>query len=258
LRASNEQKDRLACELERHRDNLEGLVEERTRQLGRMIANLETFNYTISHDLRAPLRAINGFAAVLTTTESQRLSPEGGRLLDRIRSCSERMDRLLKDILEYSRVDRAEPLRSPVDLRRLVDEVVRDFASGYPDTQVVVGDLPTIQADATMMRQVFSNLIGNAYKFSGACAMPRVEIGATYGADQAEIFVRDNGAGFDMRYAGKLFKIFQRVHSDAEFPGTGVGLAIVKRLIEHHGGTVRAESTPGEGATFYFTLSATP
>ena len=186
--------------------------------------------------------------------ERDRLSTEGQRLLERIRSGAERMDHLLNDILEYSRVDRAEPLRMPVDLKRLAEEVARELSTAYPDAVVDVGELPVVQADATMMRQVFTNLIGNALKFSAGRPAPRVEVQPEGTAAQPGIVVRDNGAGFDMRYAGKLFMIFQRLHSDSEFPGTGVGLAIVKRLIEHHGGTISAQSTPGEGATFRFTL----
>jgi PAS domain S-box-containing protein len=245
---------RAEAEVLRLNAELERRVGERTAQLAASNRDLESFSYTVSHDLRAPLRAINGFASLLDESEAERLSPEGRRLLDRIVSNTRRMSQLIDDILEYSRVGRAHLRLAPTDLTRLVHEVAGELHLAYPATEVVVRPLPRVNVDGTMMRQVFANLIGNALKFSARAADPRVEIGAHDGASGLEFYVRDNGAGFDMRYADKLFGMFQRMHGAAEFPGTGVGLAIVKRLVERHGGRIRAEAQPGAGATFFFTL----
>ncbi len=222
--------------------------------LRRSIASLESFSYTVSHDLRAPLRAINGFASIVREDEAERLSPEGRENLRRIIENAERLDQLISDILAYSRAERARVERAEVDLGALAVDVVREMQEAWPGARVEIGPLPAVQADATMARQVLQNLVGNALKFSSRVAEPRVEVGAEEGPDGPVFFVRDNGAGFDPRYAERLFGMFQRLHGQAEFPGTGVGLAIVRRLVEHHGGTIRAESAPGAGATFRFTL----
>jgi light-regulated signal transduction histidine kinase (bacteriophytochrome) len=164
------------------------------------------------------------------------------------------MSQLIDDILEYSRVGRARLAPASTDLQRLVEEVVGELQPAYPAAEIVMNPLPQAKVDAAMMRQVFANLIGNALKFSSKCAAPRVEIGAREAGAATEFYVRDNGAGFDMRYTDKLFGMFQRMHGANEFPGTGVGLAIVKRLVERHGGSIRAEAQPNRGATFCFTL----
>jgi light-regulated signal transduction histidine kinase (bacteriophytochrome) len=166
------------------------------------------------------------------------------------------MSQLIDDILEYSRIGRAKLRPVPTDLKRLAEEAVAELRGAYPGTQIVVNAMPRAKADPVMMRQVFGNLIGNALKFSAGAAAPRVEIGSRRVDGATEYYVRDNGAGFDMQYAGKLFGMFQRMHGAGEFPGTGVGLAIVKRLLDRHGGSIRAEAAPGQGACFYFTLGA--
>ena len=227
-------------------------VEEK---LQKMIADLEAFNYTISHDLRGPLAAIASFTGYLQQTEASALSEGGRHKLGRIAAGAERMERMIGDILACSRAERAEMQRRRIDLEPLVAEVVAELKDGWPATSVTIGQLPSVHADAAMLRLVLCNLIGNALKFSGGRADAQVEIFATRVSRRAvEVTVRDNGAGFDMAYSGKLFGLFQRLHSESEFPGTGVGLAIVKRLVSRHGGAVRAESVAGGWTTFSFTL----
>jgi len=229
-------------------------VEER---LQKTIADLEAFSYSISHDLRSPLAAISSFAACLQESETAALSDRGRHRLGRIVAGAERMERMIGDILACSRAERAEMQRRRIDLAPLVAEVVAELRDAWPAARVVVGPLPPVHADAAMLRLVLCNLIGNALKFSAVRADARVEISAALVRRGAvEVTVRDNGAGFDMAYSGKLFGLFQRLHSESEFPGTGVGLAIVKRLVSRHGGAVRAESVAGGWTTFSFTLGA--
>ncbi len=233
---------------------LEQRVAERTAALERANAELESFSYSVSHDLRAPLRALNGYASILAAEEGGKLSPEGRAHLERIARNAVRMGELIDDLLQFSRVGRDELRREKVELAELARTQAAESREGYPAARVTIGPLPTVSADAAMLRQVFANLVGNALKFSSRRSDPHVEIGAAVHEGQQAIYVRDNGEGFDMRYAGKLFGVFQRMHTESEFPGTGVGLAIVKRIVERHGGRVWAEAAPGAGATFYFTL----
>lgn len=280
------EKKRIGRELDRHRHHLEELVKERTRQLQaeieerrrreeeigvlnrelsakgetlqRTVENLESFSHTVSHDLRAPLASINGFATLLAQAEGERLAAPSRMLLDRLIAGAGRMNTMIDDILAYSRADRAEPRKRPLDLRALAEAVVRELAVGHPAARVEIGELPVVEADETMVRQVLANLVSNALKFSSKREAPRVEVGCREVEGRPEFYVRDNGEGFDMRHAGKLFGMFQRLHNPSAFPGTGVGLAIVRRLVERHGGRIVAESSPGEGATFRFTLSPAP
>jgi signal transduction histidine kinase len=255
-----EQNAALEAEIE-HRTRVERVVRSlnarlrtRTDALERSVGDLGAFSYSVSHDLRAPLRTISGFAELLVETETAQLSEEGRGMLERIISGVRRMERMIADVLAYSRVERTEVRLAPVYLRAVAQEVVRELAPAYPDTEVVVGALPTVVADAAMVRQIFANLIGNALKFSALVARPRIEINTDGDSLAPTIEVRDNGVGFESRHAARLFGLFQRLHSEAAFPGTGVGLAIVKRLVERHGGTIIAKSDPGVLTTFSFTL----
>lgn len=233
-------------------DSLEQRVAERTIELQRAYREMEAFSYSVSHDLRAPLRAIHGYTFLLLDGEAARLSEEGRGLLDRVMKASVRMGELIDDFLDFSRVGRAELTRQKVDMGRLVSEVVAELRAPYLDTRISVGVLPPAYGDPRLLRQVWVNLIGNALKFSSRGHEPRVDIGVTHGGGRTWYYVSDNGIGFDMNYADKLFGVFQRLQSLREFEGTGIGLAIVKRVVERHHGGVAAEGAPGEGATVSF------
>jgi signal transduction histidine kinase len=233
---------------------LEQRVAARTEELTRAVRELEAFSYSVSHDLRAPLRALNGYAHLLKESQGDRLDEEQRRMFDRIALNAEKMGQLIDDILEYSRTGREPLKRAAVDLDVLAHDVVRDLAEQYPAARVEIAPLPPVEGDPVMLRQVLANLVANALKFSAGRERPVVEIGARVEGGMADCFVRDNGAGFDMAYADKLFNLFQRLHRETEFPGTGVGLAIVKRIVERHGGRVRVDAAPDAGATVHFTL----
>ena len=255
---------RIQIELKQMRDRLrernfalQKEIECRNRveqALQQTIAELEAFSYSVSHDLRSPLSAINAFAVSLLESESAALSTQGRHRLDRIVAGSRRMNKMIDDILLCSRAERSEMRLQTVNLEVMVAEVVTELRYAWPAARITVARLPAVFADATMLRQVLANLIGNALKFSGRSADAQVEISAQTVDEVTEVSIRDNGAGFDMAYGYKLFALFQRLHSEGEFPGTGVGLAIVRRLVSRHGGSVRAESVPGGWTTFCFTL----
>jgi signal transduction histidine kinase len=243
--------------LEARNEALQVSLEQHTRTelaLQRAVAEMEAFSYTVSHDLRSPLAAVQSFAGALLESEASALSEQGRHRLGRIVAGAQRMSGMIDDILACSRAERAEMRCREVDLNPLVAEVIAEAKPLWPGATVVVEPLPHVGGDANMLRQIFANLIGNALKFSAGCADARVEVSARRMEAGTEISVRDNGAGFDPAYAGKLFGLFQRLHSEAEFAGTGVGLAIVKRLVNRHGGEVRAESVPGGRTTFSFTM----
>jgi PAS domain S-box-containing protein len=236
-------------------ETLERRVAERTAELEYANRELESFSYSVSHDLRAPLRSINGFSHIIKETERGRLSEDGVHLLERVINAANRMGQLIDDILRFSRISRAELQSGVVDLRGLATAVADELREAYPAARIEIGDLPRVRGDLSMLRQVLANLIENALKFSAQRPEPLVEIGVAPGAGGEAVFsVRDNGAGFDMRYAGRLFGVFQRMHSSTEFAGTGVGLAIVKRIVERHKGRIWAEAEPDRGACFRFTL----
>jgi PAS domain S-box-containing protein len=236
-------------------ETLEQRVTERTAELEYANRELESFSYSVSHDLRAPLRSINGFSHIIKETERARMSEEGVHLLERVIGATNRMGQLIDDILRFSRVSRAEFQSGVVDLRSLAASVAEELRDVYPAARIEIGALPRVRGDQAMLRQVLLNLIDNALKFSAHRPLPRVDVGATTGErGETVCYVRDNGAGFDMRYAGRLFGVFQRMHSSTEFAGTGVGLAVVKRIIERHKGRIWAEAEPDRGARFYFTL----
>jgi signal transduction histidine kinase len=228
-------------------------AEQRTAQLDLANQELDAFSYSISHDLRAPLRAVNGYARMLVEDYHDRLDEEGRRLLAVVASSGEHMSRLVDDLLAFSRLSRAPLAAAPVGMRALVEEALAE-ARGESRARVEIGDLPDAAADRGLLKQVWLNLAGNALKYSAKREAPRIEIGGKVEGAEHVYWVRDNGAGFDMRYAQKLFGVFQRLHRADEFPGTGVGLAIVQRIVARHGGRVWAEGRPGEGACFYFSL----
>ncbi|NMO14237.1 PAS domain S-box protein [Pyxidicoccus fallax] len=239
--------------------DLERRVQERTAELQVVNAELESFSYSVSHDLRAPLRAISGFSRVLLEDYSagQPLDEEGLRYLERISAGGQRMADLIDDLLKLSRVTRAPCRRVPVDLADLAREVVEGLSRQTPERAVRVTLTPTARAlgDPHLLRQVLENLLGNAWKFTGRTPDPSIEFGTQEKNGERLFFVRDNGAGFDMAHAGKLFTAFHRLHEASDFEGTGIGLATVQRIIHRHGGRIWAESQPGQGATFWFTVA---
>jgi len=238
-------------------DDAERDRERRTAELEAANAALESFSYSVSHDLRAPLRAMDGFARILTTDYAPRLDGEANRLLGVICDNARHMGRLIDDLLEFSRMGRKELGRRRVDMAERVGSVLSELRQVDPEraVSVRVGALPPAHVDPSMIRQVLANLVGNAWKFTQYRAEPSIEIDARAGAGETVYFVRDNGAGFDMEFADKLFGVFQRLHPES-FEGTGVGLAIVQRIIQRHGGRVWAEGKVDAGATFYFALPA--
>ena len=219
---------------------------------------LERFSYSVSHDLRAPLRAINGYALALFEDHAARLDDEGKRLLAVIRDSAKLGGELIDGLLNFSRVGRQALARTAVDLTALAEGVVAELrqAQGPVAVDVVLTPLPSASGDAALLRNVLINLIGNAFKFSANRAHPKVEIGAEQNGSEVAYYVKDNGVGFDMQYADKLFGVFHRLHRPDEFEGTGVGLALAQRIIQRHGGRIWAEGKVNEGATFRFTLMA--
>jgi PAS domain S-box-containing protein len=234
--------------------SLEQRVQERTAELEAANRELDSFSHSVSHDLRAPLFQINGFATLLRKDRTSNLSADAVRFLERIEHGADQMGQLLESLLEFSVAGRAALRRAPVDMQALVGEVLlmlRGPESARADIRIA--ELPTIKGDATLLRQVWQNLLGNALKFSRHAETPRIEVGAERRGDVVEYFVRDNGAGFDMK-SGNLFGVFERLHSDQEFEGTGVGLSIVQRIVERHGGRISASGAIGRGACLRFTL----
>jgi len=243
--------------LREYQQTLEARVEERTAELEAANQALEAFAYSVSHDLRAPLRAIDNFSRMLQEDHAARLDAEGLRLLGVVLRSAERMDRLITDLLTLSRLGRAEMARSRVDMARLAAETLEELLGRREDRRrisVTVAPLPPARGDSRLLRQVWANLLANALKFSRNRSEPRVQVGGRREGCETVYHVRDNGTGFDMKYAHKLFGVFQRLHSEREFEGTGVGLAIVHRIVGRHGGRVWAEAEPGLGATFFFAL----
>lgn len=242
-------------EVQKYRLHLEELVTARTRQLENANKEMESFSYSVSHDLRAPLRSLEGFSQYLIEDYTAVLDDQGKDYLHRIRAASQRMNTLIDDLLKLARVSRLEFNSGSVDLAALARAVITDLETAQPDRQVefISPREMNVNADASLMRIALVNLLANAWKFTAQTAAPQIELGH-FEKDQKQVyFIRDNGAGFDMTYVGKLFGAFQRLHG-SEFEGTGIGLAIVQRIIHRHGGEIWAEGETGKGATFYFTL----
>ncbi|MEZ5707274.1 MAG: PAS-domain containing protein [Burkholderiaceae bacterium] len=249
--------DRVTAQEQVHLLNadLEQRVAERTAELERSMKDMEAISYSIAHDLRAPLRSVNGFAALIAEEEGSRLSPEARRMFERIAHSSRNMGQMITDMLELLRVVRVELDAVPVDMNALAHSVSEALAPSVPGALIGIKPLPQVMGDATMLRQVIANLMDNALKYARHRAQPEVVLG--FDERQRAFYMRDNGMGFDMTRASKLFGLFQRMHANSEVPGTGVGLAIVARIIERHGGRIWAESSPDQGATFWWTLPRT-
>jgi light-regulated signal transduction histidine kinase (bacteriophytochrome) len=262
LEASNRSLEREIAERQHADDELRKLnveleqrVAERTKELTTANQELEGFSYSVSHDLRTPLRAVDGYTRMLEEDYGGKLDDEGGRLLRIIRENTRRLGQLIDDLLTFSRFGRHTLSIAEIDMRRSVEDTLRDLnAAGGALPGLMLGTLPPAQGDGMLVKQVWANLLANAVKFSSKREQPQIEVGG-YSDGAYNIYcVRDNGAGFDMRYYDKLFGVFQRLHSIEEFSGTGVGLAIVQRVVTRHGGRVWAEGKVDGGAAFYFSL----
>ena len=235
---------------------LEQRVRERTAELEAANKEFEAFSYSVSHDLRAPLRHIAGFSEILTKQYATQIPEDARELLDMIGSSTAHMGRLIEDLLRLARLGRQPLSRRPVDVGALVREVLNDLQkdnSGQP-VEIRIGELPECDGDYALLKQVFINLLSNAFKFTRGREPAVIEAGFEQQPGERVYFVRDNGAGFNMRNAEKLFGVFQRMHRADQFEGTGVGLSIVQRIIHRHGGRIWAESAEGRGTTFFFTL----
>jgi PAS domain S-box-containing protein len=242
---------------------LEGRVRDRTAELEATARELDAFAYSVSHDLRAPLRAVTGFSEMLIEEHSGQLDEDARDYLDRVLAATKHMGRLIDDLLNLSRTGRVELYRRPVDLSAMARRVVTELAAAddpdsAPRTQVTIDDGLSAVGDPALLEIVLRNLISNAWKFSAKAPQPAIHVGSVEQQGSPVLFVRDNGAGFDMRKADRLFAPFQRLHTTAEFAGSGVGLALVARIVTRHGGRVWAEGEVGKGAAFYFTLPRSP
>jgi two-component system sensor histidine kinase/response regulator len=234
----------LNSDLTKHLEELEALNKE-----------MESFSYSVSHDLRAPLRSLDGYSRILTEDYASKLDEEGKRIVDVIQQNAKKMTALIDDLLAFSKIGKKEVQKSRVDMDSLVENTMREVKAAYQHSaEIKKSDLPSASADHSLLAQVWMNLLSNAMKYSAKKEKAVIEIGSDVKEDEIIYFVRDNGAGFNMAYADKLFGVFQRLHRSVDFEGTGVGLAIVQRIVAKHGGRVWAEGKVDEGAVFYFTL----
>jgi PAS domain S-box-containing protein len=229
-------------------------LQANVKQLEVTNKELESFSYSVSHDLRAPLRAINGYAGIIREEYQDSIDAEQGRLLSIIEDSARKMGVLIDELLAFSKIGRKEVVKTTIHTREMVQQIIKEQERHYPDTKWKVTKLPQVQGDYTLLYQCLVNLISNAAKYSSKKPEPKVEIGSKKNNSEYIFYVRDNGSGFRMEYAHKLFGVFQRLHSDEEFEGTGVGLAIAQRIIVKHGGRIWAEGEVDKGATFYFSL----
>lgn len=241
-------------ELKQMNLTLEQRVSARTEELDIINKELESFTYSVSHDLRAPLRAINGFSEILVEEASQVLNEDGKDALNEIIMNVKKMGQLVDDLLEFSRLGKQNIAKAIIKMNELFDSAGKDLGKYFPNTRITIGDLPPVYGDRAMLKQVIYNLVSNAFKYSSKNENPTVEIGASEKNESIVYYIKDNGVGFNMAYYSKLFNVFQRLHGSRDFEGTGVGLAIVQRIISKHNGKVWAEGKEGEGATFYFSL----
>lgn len=226
------------------------------QQLEEANRELEGFSYAVSHDLRAPLRSINGYGRILLEDHASQLDGEGQRILNIVINNARKMGALVDDLLMFSRVGRVKMEKQQISPAAMVHEIARELVEQHPEAkvQLEVRELPDIQADKSLMRQVFFNLLDNAIKYSGGRETIEIEVGGFQRDGMCTIYVKDNGVGFDMAYSNKLFGVFQRLHSGEEYAGTGIGLSLVKRIMDRHQGQVWAEAEEGKGAAFYFAL----
>jgi signal transduction histidine kinase len=248
--------NRMTTQIYRMWQDLEQKVQDRTWQLELANKELDAFSYSVSHDLRTPLRAVNGYAVMLQEDYGPQFDAEGKRIINNIITNATRMGQLIDDLLTFARLGKKDLLLTHVDMQGLANTVVNELLQNEDDKDydIQIAGLPPAEADAGMVKQVLMNLVSNAIKYSSKKEHPVIQIGGEDHENETVYFVKDNGAGFDMAYADKLFGVFQRLHSQEEFAGTGVGLALVKRIIDKHHGTIRAEGQEGQGAAFYFHL----
>ena len=246
----------MAVQVRNAQQDMEKKIIERTDQLETVNKELESFSYSVSHDLRAPLRAVNGYAQMLKEDYGAQLEPEASRRMNKIIDSAKKMGQLIDDLLAFSRLGRKELTKMNFSMNEMVSEIYEELKKNedHRDITFNINNLPLSFADSITMKQVWINLISNSLKYAKRKEKTIIEIGSQIKEDEIIYYIKDNGAGFDMRYADKLFGIFQRLHSNEEFEGTGVGLAIVQRIISKHGGRIWAEGKVNEGATFYFSL----
>lgn len=256
MRRQVEERRQAELEVQRLNEELEQRVTERTHELERANRELEAFSYSVSHDLRAPLRAVDGFSQALLEDYAENLDATGRNYLERARAAAQRMGRLIDDLLKLSRINRAEFKRREVDLSAMVEDILDDLCAQHPKRTVErrISSGLTEDCDPQLVHIALENLLGNAMKYSGKREKTAIEFGMRNYKGRSCYFIQDNGVGFDMTYADKLFGAFQRLHNSSDYPGTGIGLATVQRVVHRHGGEVWAESALDRGSTFYFTL----
>jgi signal transduction histidine kinase len=230
-------------------------VREHATQLEEANKELEAFSYSVSHDLRTPLRAVDGFTGMVLARHSEQMPPDAKRLLHQVAAGAKRMGQLIDDLLRFSRLSRQPLSKRQVNVSELVNTIVQELRNeaGEREIETRIAELPEVHGDASLLRQVFVNLLSNAFKFTRQ-KKALIEVGCDTSGEENVFFVRDNGAGFDMAYAQKLFMVFQRLHTEDQFEGTGVGLSIVQRIVQRHGGRIWAKAEVGNGATFYAAL----
>lgn len=255
LRATNRKLEWEITERKLSEAKVKALNEDLAKKL-EQLQSLDSFNYSISHDLMSPLNSITGLAGLLQTMYPEKIDNEVLEIVNHILGSVDRMSKLIKDLLSFSRQANAEITKVEVSMKDMVTEAMEDISLNMPisGTEIIIHDLPNAYCDNSMLKQVWTNLISNAIKYSQKKSDPKIEIGGIKEKGQLVYFVKDNGAGFNMAHYNKLFSIFQRLHSENEFNGTGVGLAVVKRIIERHDGKIWAKSEVGKGSDFYFTL----
>jgi two-component system sensor kinase len=234
----------------------EMILKERTQQLEDVNKELESFTYSVSHDLRAPLRAIDGYAKMILNKQGDELDEDTKRKFDVIRNSSKRMGQLIDDLLALSRLGKEALSVSKLNMEELTGNIWEELKANNPESPVIlkIGHLPVAMGDRSLVKQVLLNILSNAVKFTRVREVPLIEVGGHEEGIEVVYYVRDNGVGFDMQYHDNLFGVFKRLHSTTEYEGTGIGLSIVERIIKKHGGRVWAESIVDKGATFYFTL----